>query len=134
MLLHSILHTHVMGLVSQLTAETHQVYVSGEISHSYPFKTGAQSICCIVPFFKQMWGLYLGRSHDETGMEDFSLCVCTFYQREGGVYVPNSFFIWWNEKKTFICDLEWESKSIRINGLFLCLQDVVDENVVCGEF
>lgn len=52
----------------------------------------------------------------------------------GEVYVPNSFFIWWNEKKKIICDLEWESKSIRINGLFLCLQDVVDENVVCGEF
>lgn len=34
------------------------------------------------------------------------------------------------KKKLFFCDLERESKSIKTNGLFLSVQDVVDEKCV----
>lgn len=64
-------------------------------------------------------------------MEDSSLCASTFYQREGGS-VCSKFILYLVKffKKSFFCDLQRESKSIRTNGLFLRVQDVVSEKCV----
>lgn len=56
----------------------------------------------------------------------FSLCFYILSKEVGEcMFQIHSLFGEMKEKKSFFCDLERESKSIRTNGLFLCVQDVV---------